>query len=219
MDESEEDDTDNEESDGDFIFDDEPDEESDEPDDEDGGFVFEDEETDNEDEFTFEDEVKKEPSKGISDKVNMVTEAAKQAIAEGKPKSEIQELTEQVKALSNELRKLNGGSSIENDRESKLRKLRQLQKLRSEKGTSKTNVDKNKNYKKDEKEDALRKDYDRLTIDEVYKDVREFLIKNGVRQHPVDVSLLVEEFGTKVVRELLHKSYIIKIGKGVSIGK
>ncbi len=60
--------------------------------------------------------------------------------------------------------------------------------------------------------------YDSMTIEQIYKLVREFMLKNGVQEAPVSTAMLEDEFGCKHINELIRKSYIIKVGKGVTIG-
>ena len=197
-----------------FKFDDDSDE------DEGSGFKFDDD-SDEDEEFTFEDEPEvKKLDQSPQNKVANISSKIEKVIENGGSTSELKEVSDSLRAVTRELKRFNDNMSPENSREFKMRRLMQLKQLKSERGTSETKDGiKNKNYKKDEKEESLKKDYSRLTTDEAYKEVRKFLFENGVRQHPVDVSLLVQEFGTDIVSTLLHKSYIIKIGKGVSIGK
>ena len=58
-----------------------------------------------------------------------------------------------------------------------------------------------------------------MTTEQLYKYVRQFMIKLGVDKRPVDLSALNTEFGEKNIKKLIIKSYLIKIGKGVTIGR
>lgn len=60
--------------------------------------------------------------------------------------------------------------------------------------------------------------YDGLELDKLYVYVKQFLVKNNVRSGPVDIALVNKQFGESNVNRLLRKCYIIKIGKGVTIG-
>lgn len=61
-------------------------------------------------------------------------------------------------------------------------------------------------------------DYSSLEIDVLYKEVKTFMVKNGVQQKPISLELLNNKFGSNNILRLLKRNYIIKIGKGVTIG-
>lgn len=61
--------------------------------------------------------------------------------------------------------------------------------------------------------------YSAMDIDALYKEVKKFMIANGVTRSPVDRGLLEREFGAMNIRKLLLKSYLIIMGKGLTIGK
>lgn len=61
--------------------------------------------------------------------------------------------------------------------------------------------------------------YDEMEIDALYIEVKRFLQQNGVEKGMVAASKVVEEFGNNCVQRLKKKSYIITIGKGVTIGR
>ena len=61
--------------------------------------------------------------------------------------------------------------------------------------------------------------YAEMEIDALYIEVKRFLQQNGVEKGMVASSKVVAEFGDDNVRRLKKKSYIITIGKGVTIGR
>lgn len=60
--------------------------------------------------------------------------------------------------------------------------------------------------------------YSELEVDKLAEYMRQFLKCNGVSTGPVDIGIVNNEFGSYNVNRLLTKCYIIKIGKGVTIG-
>ena len=60
--------------------------------------------------------------------------------------------------------------------------------------------------------------YSELEVDKLAEYMRQFLKCNGVSTGPVDIGTVTNEFGSYNVNRLLTKCYIIKIGKGVTIG-
>lgn len=60
--------------------------------------------------------------------------------------------------------------------------------------------------------------YNEMDISTLHKYVKSFLYKNDVSRGPVDITLVEKEFGADNIRLLISKCYIIKIGKGVTIG-
>lgn len=62
-------------------------------------------------------------------------------------------------------------------------------------------------------------DYSELTLKEINSMyLRKFMINNGVKKGAVDASILVDEFGSELVRKLQSNGYIIKRGKGFIMG-
>ena len=69
----------------------------------------------------------------------------------------------------------------------------------------------------DEKESKI--DYSSLDIDSLYKEVRNLLKANNIEHNIVDVKVLESRFGKSNIKKLIIKSYLISIGKGVTIGR
>ena len=60
--------------------------------------------------------------------------------------------------------------------------------------------------------------YESMDIDSLYKEVEKYMLELGVSKAPVDKKLLEERFGKQNISRLIIKSYIISIGKRVTIG-
>lgn len=61
-------------------------------------------------------------------------------------------------------------------------------------------------------------DYSDMEINTLAKHVREFLNNNGVKRGPVDIEIVNNKFGSNNINKLIKKCYIMRIGKGVTIG-
>lgn len=61
--------------------------------------------------------------------------------------------------------------------------------------------------------------YAGMSTEKLYGQVKEFMIASNVSKKPVDLAVLYDKFGDANVKKLIHKSYLIKLGKGVTIGR
>lgn len=61
--------------------------------------------------------------------------------------------------------------------------------------------------------------YNCMAVDSLFNVVKKFMVEHGVNNKLIDVSLLNNKFGSENVKRLIKKSYIISIGKGVTIGR
>ena len=61
--------------------------------------------------------------------------------------------------------------------------------------------------------------YDTMEIEALYSEVRKYMGSLGIDKSIVDVKLLNEKFGSSNIRKLILRSYLISIGKGVTIGR
>ena len=61
--------------------------------------------------------------------------------------------------------------------------------------------------------------YSELDIDALYNEVRTFMQSKGVAKSIIDRRVIEKRFGSHNIRKLILKSYLISIGKGVTIGK
>ena len=62
-------------------------------------------------------------------------------------------------------------------------------------------------------------EYSTMTIDMLFKHVKHYMNSMGVDKRTVDVSALNNKFGEANIKKLIQKSYLIKIGKGVTTGR
>ena len=60
--------------------------------------------------------------------------------------------------------------------------------------------------------------YTVMTIDALYKVVKDYMIIKGVRKGPLDVQMLNDKFGVDNIKKLTTKHYLIKTKKGVTVG-
>jgi len=94
---------------------------------------------------------------------------------------------------------------------------------KSIKNTNNDNVDNIIDRLKESKTpDKKATNYDKYTIlspDALYKQVKIYMISLNVKEKPVEIELLNQKFGEQNIRRLIQKSYLIKIGKGVTAGK
>lgn len=77
---------------------------------------------------------------------------------------------------------------------------------------------KKKTVAKKENTDSKKIDYNEMELSTLAVYVKKFLIAHGVRKGAVDVGIVTAEFGEENIRRLIKKCYIIKVGKGVTIG-
>lgn len=61
--------------------------------------------------------------------------------------------------------------------------------------------------------------YSSMDIEALYAEVRMFMQRKGVAKSIVDKKMIEAEFGILNIKKLILKSYLISIGKGVTIGK
>ena len=78
---------------------------------------------------------------------------------------------------------------------------------------------------KDDASDKIEKKKDKymmyagMSTEKLYSQVKDFMIASNVSKKPVDLTVLYDKFGDANVKKLIHKSYLIKLGKGVTIGR
>ena len=108
------------------------------------------------------------------------------------------------KKLRNEAPRLNGTQSVKNTETAKPA----VQKAHKPNTQPKVNVKVNKEEQ-----------YNSLDIDTLYTKVVEFMMIHGVSKSAIDKSVLDTEFGVLNINKLIMKSYLISMGKKVTIGK
>lgn len=61
--------------------------------------------------------------------------------------------------------------------------------------------------------------YTVMSIETLYNTVKHYMISHGVGSKPIEYTMLTKEFGEINIKKLVQKSYLIKIGKGVTVGR
>lgn len=183
-----------------------------------------------------------EKQSSIKDTQPKIEGITKENQIEQKPSVKELQMMEQIKQLEAQVQRLSANNAPKQESEhelmSHIRQLEaQIQNLsvvntcepasnvenKSIKKGSSLNIPSNKPVKAVEKHQDNKVTnhdmYSAMQIDALYKEVREFAIELGVRQKPVEIAKLEEKFGAVNIRKLVNKSYIIKIGKGATIGR
>lgn len=60
--------------------------------------------------------------------------------------------------------------------------------------------------------------YNNMPADVLFKEVRQYMLSLGVTRRLIDIAPLYEKFGESNIKRLIHKSYLIRTGKGVTTG-
>lgn len=61
--------------------------------------------------------------------------------------------------------------------------------------------------------------YSQMNIETLYANVKRFLVSSGVNKGLVSLTTLNQKFGEENIKKLIKKSYLILIGKGVTVGR
>ena len=61
--------------------------------------------------------------------------------------------------------------------------------------------------------------YSSMSIEALYEEVKRYMIKLNVNRRAVELTALNKKFGDANIKKLIQKSYLIKYGKGVTIGR
>ena len=137
---------------------------------------------------------------------------------------------EKAEELAKEKQKANLLSEInaEKDKSAKLaEKLREEKLAQLRENKRKELIEKKKKEMLNEKikQASLEKDknnvnlYDTMEIEALYSEVRKFMSSLGVNRSIVDTKTLEDKFGKQNIKKLILKSYLISIGKGVTVGR
>lgn len=180
-------------------------------------------EIDDEDEIEIDlDDEEDEPKKTIitnsihqetnTSKLNAINSSATKEQKSTEQK-DIESLKAQLADLQKQVHQSNNGSTQQtalkqNESVSKNKEIDSLDAL-IESGKHKTN------------RQVIGSKYDKYTVmkdEELYKYVKAFLIKHGVKQKPVDIEIVNNEFGALNIQKLIKKCHLIKTGKGVTVG-
>lgn len=62
-------------------------------------------------------------------------------------------------------------------------------------------------------------EYNGMTIEQLYKVVRNYMYTLGVKTKPIDLKILYQQFGEINIKKLIKKSYLIRVGQGVTTGR
>lgn len=160
-------------------------------------------------------EVVKE-NKSISDAVKAMR-SAPQNKESSNAETEIQKLKEQIASMNKEIQGLHESKASQ--------KTSGLREVNNKKVAGKaveasvprqkpvTKTDQTKNIQ------GMYRRYSTMTTDELYKLVKNYMITNGVSKKPIELSNLYLKFGEANIKGLIQKSYLIKVQKGVTIGR
>ena len=74
-------------------------------------------------------------------------------------------------------------------------------------------------FKREEPAGSIYDKYTVMPVDNLYKEVKIYMEKLGVTKRAIDISTLNTKFGDTNIRKLIQKSYLIKVGKGVTAGR
>lgn len=128
-------------------------------------------------------------------------------------KKRFAELEKQLHELQNEKASNNTSNLVENNNKD----------LKTDSIDSIIEKAKHRKAESDTKNDAsedIHLKYTCMSVESLYKEVKDYMNELGVRQKVIDVSTLNDKFGEKNIRKLIQKSYLIKIGsKGVTTGR
>ena len=123
------------------------------------------------------------------------------------------ELEKQLHDLQNEKASNNTSNLVENNNKD----------LKTDSIDSIIEKAKHKKAESDTKNDAsedIHLKYTCMSVESLYKEVKDYMNELGVKQKVIDVSTLNTKFGEKNIKKLIQKSYLIKIGsKGVTTGR
>lgn len=60
--------------------------------------------------------------------------------------------------------------------------------------------------------------YNNMPADVLFKEVHQYMLSLGVTRRLIDIAPLYDKFGESNIKRLIHKSYLIRTGKGVTTG-
>ena len=108
----------------------------------------------------------------------------------------------------------NQGRTLTPEQIAKIRKIKQLREERR--------LQEEKRLMEETKPKEVKLDssiYDSLDVEALYIEVKAFILKTDISKGVMDVKILRDKFGSNNIKKLITKSYLISIGKGVTIGK
>ena len=166
-------------------------------------------------------QVSKEEVKSVDNKINTIKEDRKTAqVVKSAAEIELELLRKQLAEKDKQINDL-----IKNEKKTIQSTAKAVEKAASAVIKAEDTVDKlaNKSMTKrantiTEVESSPYDKYTVMTIDALYKVVKEFMIAKGVRKGPLDIQMLNDKFGVDNIKKLTVKHYLIKTKKGVTVG-
>ena len=58
-----------------------------------------------------------------------------------------------------------------------------------------------------------------MDIEALYKYIKDYMSKLGVKRNVIDRAILEKEFGKDNIWKMINKNYLIRVGKGLTIGR
>lgn len=155
-------------------------------------------------------------NKSISDAVKAMR-SAPQNKENNNAEAEIQKLKEQIASMNKEIQGLHESKASQ-----KASELREVNNKKVAGKAVEALVSEQKPVKKPDSTKNIQgmyRRYSTMTTDELYKLVKNYMITNGVSKKPIELSNLYLKFGEANIKGLIQKSYLIKVQKGVTIGR
>lgn len=172
---------------------------------------------------TEEDEpvINKTEQKEVGDEQEEIVSEPKQVEVHTQESEDIKQLKQQLAELQKQMQEKKKDDTLVNACDVKDTVLKNsdeqaMKDLAVHKETNKTHreLKYNKNIKA-----GLYEEYTNMSIEKLYIIVYNYMLKMGVKKRPVDISALNSKFGEINIKKLIQKSYLIKIGKGVTTGQ
>ena len=186
----------------------------------DDGIEIEDDDIEIEDDELFDIENNTEENSNITNNTNnqqsnsiQNTNSIKNKIITDDKSYEIEQLKKKMAAMEREMADIQNGNAINkasNSLDDKIKK--------DSDDTIDELINKNKSSLKNNATDKYEA-YSNMSIESLYKEVKIYMMKLGVSHKTVDIITLNNKFGDINIKKLIQKSYLIKIGKGVTTGR
>lgn len=187
-------------------------------------------------EFSFEDDTEEELedySNPSSLEVNS-NEITNNSLSESKLNEKLAEKDNIIKELRDELQRKNESNQIKLEKElakakEETNKKAELAEKEKRKRIELENKIKRLNKLKEQKLKEIREGklnnesniekYNAMEINALYKEVKNFIIKNGATNKPIDKDVITKVFGADNVRRLHRRGYIVMVGRNITCGR
>lgn len=73
--------------------------------------------------------------------------------------------------------------------------------------------------KNDNKQKSNYDVYNKMDIEALYKYIKDYMSKLGVKRNVIDRAILEKEFGKDNIWKMINKNYLIRVGNGLTIGR